>query len=116
MGLRGTTWVWRWGTLWLTRLFMATNDPAAPHAVRLHRPGQPLRPGEVRAEQLVGGQVGERLDVPLRHQQRVAGEQRADVEERQATSSSSTTWAGRRPATISQNTHGRAAWAASVRP
>ena len=27
--LRGTTWVWRWGTLWLTTLFIATNEPVA---------------------------------------------------------------------------------------
>src|SRR5690606_14416035 len=27
---RGTTWTCRWGTLWLTRLFSATNEPAAP--------------------------------------------------------------------------------------
>src|SRR5690606_29411672 len=27
---RGTTWTCRGGTLWLTRLFSATNEPAAP--------------------------------------------------------------------------------------
>src|SRR3954464_13943144 len=33
--LRGTTWTCRWGTLWLIRLFMATNDPVAPRTVSI---------------------------------------------------------------------------------
>jgi len=30
--VRGTTWTWRCGTLWLTVLFIATNVPCAPIA------------------------------------------------------------------------------------
>src|SRR5262249_8675155 len=29
---RGTTWTWRWGTLWLTTLLRATNEPGFPIA------------------------------------------------------------------------------------
>ena len=57
LGLRGTTWVWRWGTLWLIRLLMATNDPAAPDARRSIARASRCARGEVRAEQL-GRQVG----------------------------------------------------------
>ena len=67
------------GTLWLTTLFTATNEPCAPEP-RLHRTGQPLRLREQRRDQGIG-QVDERLDVHLRHDQHVTGEQRADVEE-----------------------------------
>jgi hypothetical protein len=51
----------------------------------VHRPGHHLRKqarvGEQRADQ-IGGQLGKRLDVHLRHEQAVAGKEGADVEER----------------------------------
>ena len=49
--------------------------------MKLHRSGQSLCPFEQRPDQL-RGQVGERLVVPLRHEEDVAREERPDVEER----------------------------------
>ena len=43
LGLRGTTWTWRWGTLWLTTLLSATNEPGLSIAA-----GRPARAAGVR--------------------------------------------------------------------
>ena len=66
-------------TLWLTTLFMATNEPSAAEAV-LHGRRDPLHPLEEGADRL-DRQVGQRLDVRRGHDQHVALEHRAMVEE-----------------------------------
>ena len=76
---RGTTCTWRWGTLWLTRLFIATNEPSAAER-RLDGRGDELDALEERPD-LVDGKVGERLDMVSRHDQHVPGEHRSAVEE-----------------------------------
>ena len=80
--LRGTTWTWRCGTLWLTRLFIATKLPAAPSTVSIAADSRCAR--ENSGSSWSAGQVGQRLVVLPRHEQRVAGEQRPHVEERHA--------------------------------
>ena len=69
---RGTTCTWRWGTLWLTTLFIATNEPVGSHA-RLHSAGDALHGGE-EGPDVVDRQVGERRDVRPGHDEDVAGE------------------------------------------
>ena len=75
----GTTWTCRWGTLWLTTLFIATNVPWASIAAA-DRAGQPLCGVEERLDEL-RRQVVDRLVVVARDEQDVAGEEGAVVEE-----------------------------------
>ena len=75
--VRGTTCTWRWATLWLTTLLLATNVPCAPSASGSDG-GDALHPLEERADV---DELGQRHDVVDRHDEHVAGEQRRAVEE-----------------------------------
>ena len=100
---RGTTCTWRWATLWLTMLLIATNVPSAPSAS-----GTAAASAGTRGEEAVdrgGRQVGQRHDVLAGHQQDVALEHRADVEETDDVVTSRTTSAATAPETIPQNAH-----------
>ena len=79
--VRGTTWQCRCGTDWLTTLFMATNVPCASSASR-DRDAPGAAPRAKNGRHAARRQVGQRLDVRARDQQRVALEQRPRVEER----------------------------------
>ena len=75
---RGTTWIWRCGTLWLTTLLIATNAPSPPVAwgtARVRR----LHQGEEWSH-LGDGQIGKGSDMRPRNEQNVAGQQRAAIE------------------------------------
>ena len=101
--LRGTTWTWRWGTDWLTTLFVAVKMPAASRL--LHRDREALRALVERAEQ-VGREVPQRLVVVLGDEQDVAGEERARVEEGEEAVVVEDDVRGSSPATIWQKTQG----------
>ena len=95
--------MWRWGTLWLTVLLMATKRA-------LRRPGRPARrrppaaPARRGARRRSAGRSVERLDVGAGHDQHVAGEQRAHVEEAERhRRRRARRGPGRSPATIEQN-------------
>jgi hypothetical protein len=68
----------RWGTLWLTRVVIATNEPSAarPRSPARASSWRRRRAGDQRAGEVRGGR-----DVRLGRQQAVAGQQRAAVEE-----------------------------------
>ena len=78
--VRGTTCTWRWATLWLTTLLLATNVPCAPSAsgnaaaTVLHAP-------EERTDRSAS-RSGSVTTWSRRHHQHVPGEQRRAVEER----------------------------------
>ena len=79
--MRGTTWRWTWGTLWLTTSFRARKGASRPEDLplgRRHPPGRVQKGAEQPTGELVeGGEVG------ARDHQSVTGEDGADVEEGQ---------------------------------
>ena len=78
-GFRGTTWTWRWGTLWLTTLLRATKEPGLPIASGIARESSRALANSGASSS--SGRSAERLVVLARDQQRVAVEQRPVVEE-----------------------------------
>jgi hypothetical protein len=100
---RGTTWTWRWGTLWLMRLLIATKVPSEPVAACTARQsnwtarnkGPTLSPGRsVRVWQCARGTS-----------RQCPGKRGRRSRNARAWSSSSTLRAGISPATTRQNRH-----------
>ena len=75
--VRGTTWTWRWATLWLTTLLLATNVPCAPSADGIAAATRCTRS----KNGPTSTQLRQRDDVLGRDDEDVAGEQRGAVEE-----------------------------------
>ena len=97
--MRGTTCTCRWGTLWLTTLFIATKCPRRPIAAGTAA-REPLG-GARKGPDLLGRQVAQGLDVGARDEQGVPVEERPEVEEgERAVGSSRTTSASASPAAI----------------
>ena len=79
MRFRGTTCTWTCGTLWLTTLFMATNDPALAVASWT---AAATRCTWAKNSSRVASSRSRRVSTWARgHHERVAGEQRPVVEE-----------------------------------
>ena len=76
---RGTTWTWRCATLWLTTLFMATNEPSADER-GLHGHRHALHAREERPDEL-GGEVAQGDDVDAGDDEHVPLEHRTVIEE-----------------------------------
>ena len=102
---RGTTCTWRCGTLWLTRLFIATNVPSAASAASTAR--------ATRWTLAKSGATRFRREVPERRRRdraarRARGRGTRDARSRKATtrSSSSTRCAGASPRVIAQKGQG----------
>ena len=102
---RGTTCTCRCGTLWLTRLFMATNEPSAPSP---RSTAAAMRCGMCRMSgPTSSGGRSRKVSTWTRGTTRTCpGNTGRWSRKPRATSSSSTTSAGSVPATMAQNGHG----------
>src|SRR6478735_2353902 len=100
--VRGTTWTCRCGTDWLTTLFTATNEPCAPRpstaaaAKRWAAPSSPAWRSAGRSSSVSTCVLGTSSTCPLKTGRRSRKPRNSP--------SSSTTSAGRSPATIEQKT------------
>ena len=76
---RGTTWMWRCGTLWLIRLLTATNEPCSQSPFQ--RTGKELGNGKERREPCLW-EINQRRIVLFGNDQTVSRKERAAVQKK----------------------------------